>query len=202
MTEEQSKYLQLTKEQFIQKISDNMRMFGVSETVGRVLGIIYMNRGPMTLNQLAEASGMSKTRMSQIVREMIDLNIAEKVYDKNERKDLYDVEQDYYQTFIFLLSSTWRDVIHKGKLIEQKWAQNMEKAQNEKLTADDAEEVDTFIDEIQEWSAYYDWINRVIQFFESGEIFEHIPIRPENKEPSAIDRLTKQSTSKEEDDNE
>lgn len=39
-------------------------------TVGRVLGIIYMNRKPMTLTELSEAAGMSKTRMSQVVRDM------------------------------------------------------------------------------------------------------------------------------------
>lgn len=59
-----------------------MRTFGVSETIGRVLGVIYMNREPMTLDQLSEATGMSKMRMSQVVREMIELNIAEKVFKK------------------------------------------------------------------------------------------------------------------------
>lgn len=59
-----------------------MNAFGLSSTVGRVLGIIHMNRKPMTLEELSEATGMSKTRMSQVVREMLDLNIAEKVYEK------------------------------------------------------------------------------------------------------------------------
>ncbi len=62
-----------------------------------------MNRKPMTLNELSEATGMSKTRMSQVVREMTDANLAEKVFEKGVRKDLYDVERDYYQTFISCL---------------------------------------------------------------------------------------------------
>lgn len=47
------------------RIADNMETFGVSSTVGRLLGIIYMNREAMTLDSLAEETGMSKTRMSQ-----------------------------------------------------------------------------------------------------------------------------------------
>ena len=75
-----------------------------------MLGIIYMNRKPMTLNELSEATGMSKTRMSQVVREMTDANLAEKVFEKGVRKDLYDVERDYYQTFISLFTANWTTV--------------------------------------------------------------------------------------------
>ncbi len=97
-----------------------MNTYGISSTVGRVLGIIYMNRKPMTLNELSEETGMSKTRMSQVVREMLDLNIAEKVFEKGVRKDLYDVEQDYYQTFISLFTANWSKVVKKNRMIGKK----------------------------------------------------------------------------------
>ncbi|HLS71237.1 MAG TPA: hypothetical protein VK027_06220 [Chitinophagaceae bacterium] len=77
-----SNQLAQIEQKFIDKIADNMHTFGVSETVGRVLGTVYMNREPMTLEQLSEVTGMSKMRMSQVVREMIELNIAEKVFKK------------------------------------------------------------------------------------------------------------------------
>ena len=63
-----------------------MHTFGMPATVGRILGIIYMNRKPMTLTELSEATGMSKTRMSQAVREMLDVNLAEKVFEKASAK--------------------------------------------------------------------------------------------------------------------
>src|SRR6478752_4753699 len=100
-----SEFLQKIEEQYIEGIADNMRTYGVSATVGRVLGVIYTNRRPMTLEELSAETGMSKTRMSQVVREMIDLNIASKAYEKGVRKDLYNVETDYYQTFISLFTS-------------------------------------------------------------------------------------------------
>ena len=70
------------EEHLIERIAENMHTFGMPATLGRVLGIIYMNRKPMTLNELSEATGMSKTRMSQVVREMTDANLAEKVFEK------------------------------------------------------------------------------------------------------------------------
>ena len=74
----------------------------------------------MTLDELSEATGMGKTRMSQVVREMVDLNIAEKVFEKGIRKDLYNVEQDYYQTFISLFTSNWQKTIKKNRTFEKK----------------------------------------------------------------------------------
>lgn len=193
MEHKKTKHLSQVQDQFIEKIADNMRMFGVSTTVGRILGIIYMNRAPMTLDQLSEASGMSKTRMSQVVREMIDLNIAERVYEKDVRKDLYDVEQDYYQTFISLLSTNWRDAIHKSKLIEQRWAQNiMEAKREDSLDSENEEKIENFVEEIHAWSQYYDWISRLIDFLESGEVFKHVPKQFDTNEPSAIEAIDKQ----------
>jgi DNA-binding transcriptional regulator GbsR (MarR family) len=164
------------KTEFIEKITDNMHSFGVSTTVGRVLGIIYMARKPMTLDELSAETGMSKTRMSQVVREMIDLNIAERVFRKGVRKDLYQVEQDYYQTFVSLFTSTWHKAINKNKYFEQKLQAKLETLQHEKtLTAEQEMAVNEILAEIRDWMDYYDWIHRLIDFFESGDIFKYVP---------------------------
>lgn len=164
------------KTQFIEKIADNMNSFGVSTSVGRVLGIIYMKQSPMTLDELSDEIGMSKTRMSQIVREMIDVNIAERVFKKGVRKDLYQVEQDYYQTFVSLFVSTWQKAINKSKHFEQKLQSRLEDLQQESdLTDADEQAINEILVEIHEWMEYYDWIRRVTAFFESGEIFKYVP---------------------------
>ncbi|MFC3041185.1 GbsR/MarR family transcriptional regulator [Virgibacillus xinjiangensis] len=164
------------KTQFIEKITDNMQSFGVSTTVGRVLGIIYMERRPMTLDELSEETGMSKTRMSQVVREMIDLNIAERVFRKGVRKDLYEVEQDYYQTFVSLFTSTWNKAINKNAQFEQRLKGKIDAIENkENLPEEEEQLVNEILQEMHEWMSYYDWIKRLVAFFESGEIFNHVP---------------------------
>ncbi|WP_433958172.1 GbsR/MarR family transcriptional regulator [Cytobacillus horneckiae] len=168
--------LNQTEEFFIDKIAENMSTYGVSTTVGRVLGIIYMNRKPMTLNELSEATGMSKTRMSQAVREMLELNIAEKVFEKGVRRDLYNVEQDYYQTFVSLFTSNWQKAINKNKLFEKKVkTELLLLLEQETLSADDEQKVNDLLKEAKEWVEYYQWLARLVEFFESGEIFNHVP---------------------------
>jgi len=164
------------EEQFVDKIADNMHTYGVSTTVGRVLGIIYMNRKAMTLDELSKETGMSKTRMSQVVREMVDLNIAEKVFEKGIRKDLYNVEQDYYQTFISLFTSNWQKAINKNKLFEKKLSAELNKIRAEQEIDEVTEEkINMLLKETKEWLNYYQWLANLVEFFDSGEIFKHVP---------------------------
>ncbi|KAB2334565.1 GbsR/MarR family transcriptional regulator [Cytobacillus depressus] len=164
------------EDQFIEKIAENMHAYGVSSTVGRVLGIIYINRKPMTLDELSAETGMSKTRMSQVVREMVDLNIADKVFEKGVRKDLYNVEQDYYQTFISLFTSNWRKTINRNKSFEKKLSVELNDILENSVIDDETEQkINTLLKETKEWLDYYQWLSRLVEFFDSGEIFKHVP---------------------------
>ncbi|MCY1106415.1 transcriptional regulator [Niallia circulans] len=166
------------EEQFVDRIAENMRTYGVSTTVGRVLGIIYMNRKPMTLEALSDETGMSKTRMSQVVREMLSLNVAHKVFEKGVRKDLYDVEKDYYQTFISIFVANWQAVIAKnravGKRIQNEVKRFME-AEADNLSADEMEQLNHLLKETEQWLHYYKWLDDLVDFFESGDVFHHVP---------------------------
>jgi len=175
----QDELIENIKTQFIEKITDNMNAFGVTTTVGRVLGIIYMNREPMTLDELTVETGMSKTRMSQIVREMIDMHIAKRIFKKGVRKDLYQVQEDYYETFISLFTSTWQKAINRSRKFEQQVMKNIERLkQGSVLTKREEYAMNELIMELQKWTEYYDWIRRVNEFFESGDIFKHVPKQP------------------------
>lgn len=170
------------------RIADNMETFGVSSTVGRLLGIIYMNREAMTLDSLADETGMSKTRMSRVMRQMISFNIAEKEYVKGSRKDHYNVERDYAQTFISLFTSNWSEVVKRNTSLERRLREQIRHLETF-LTEDSSEEVKVRMERLQqeldEWNAYYNWINNLVAFFESGEIFNHVPIVTPNKKEEA-----------------
>ncbi|MCY8815189.1 GbsR/MarR family transcriptional regulator, partial [Bacillus atrophaeus] len=149
--------IEQAEDHLIDRIAENMHTFGMPSTVGRILGIIYMNRKPMTLNELSEETGMSKTRMSQVVREMLDVNIAEKVFEKGVRKDLYDVEQDYYQTFITLFSANWSKVVSKNKMMHKKLNRELLTALEGDLSPEAEVKINELLKELKEWLDYYNW---------------------------------------------
>lgn len=186
MNKTNSEQLDFIKEKFIEKTADNMSTFGVSTTVGRVLGIIYMNRAPMTLDQLSERTGMSKTRMSQVIREMIKHNIVEKVFQKGVRKDLYMVEDNYHQVFISLFTSNWREAINKSRVFEKRVSDELAKlGESSSLSDEEEENLDELKQEIQLWKDYYNWLYRLVEFLESGEVFKHVPIHDSSHSNSA-----------------
>ncbi|MFC3039366.1 GbsR/MarR family transcriptional regulator [Virgibacillus xinjiangensis] len=176
--------LQRAEDQISDRIADNMKTFGVSSTIGRLLGIIYLNRKPMTLDQLAEETGMSKTRMSQVMRQMIALNIAEKEFVKGSRKEHYRVENDYVQTFISLFTTNWREVVSKNSHLARKLQdqlRNVEQRYDGQFSETAQKKKEELEIELEEWTAYYDWISRLVDFFESGEVLKSVPIRPDGE---------------------
>lgn len=185
--------LQQAEDQISDRIADNMNTFGVSSTVGRLLGIIYLNRAPMTLDELAEKTGMSKTRMSQVIRQMIALNIAEKTYVKGSRKEHYSVENNYVQTFVSLFTTNWNEVVSKNSLLARRLQQTItqiERSQDESPSKEVKQKTQELEQELNDWITYYDWIRRLVDFFESGEILNHVPVNPHDE-----DSIRKQSDS-------
>ncbi|SDI22354.1 DNA-binding transcriptional regulator GbsR, MarR family [Alteribacillus persepolensis] len=182
--EDIQKELERAANQISDRIADNMKTFGVSSTVGRLLGIIYMNRAPMTLDELAEETGMSKTRMSQVMRQMISLNIAEKEFVKGSRKEHYNVESNYVQTFISLFTTNWREVVSKNSLLAKRLQDkiaHVEQVSKEDFTPETQAKMDDLKQELDDWIHYYDWIQRLVEVFESGKIFDLVPVEPPDK---------------------
>ncbi|GAK04438.1 betaine operon transcriptional regulator [Geomicrobium sp. JCM 19037] len=177
--------LQAAEDQITDRIADNMETFGVSSTVGRLLGIIYMNREAMTLDALAEETGMSKTRMSQVMRQMLALNIAEKEFVKGSRKEHYNVESDYAQTFISLFTTNWKEVVSRNMTLERRLRErvdHMKTSLSSETPVEIKDRVEALSEELDAWQAYYNWIDRLVYFFESGQIFDHVPLRDSQKE--------------------
>ncbi|MBY7144944.1 GbsR/MarR family transcriptional regulator [Virgibacillus sp. NKC19-3] len=175
--------LKEAEDQISDRIADNMSTFGVSSTIGRLLGIIYLNREPMTLDELAVKTGMSKTRMSQVMRQMMALNIADKKFVKGSRKEHYTVEDNYVQTFISLFTTNWKDVVSKNSLLAKRLQDKIAHIEQQNDGTSDKQvekKISELKQELDDWVAYYDWIDRLVDFFESGKVFDVVPVTQEN----------------------
>lgn len=174
------KELELARERVIDAISKNMNLYGVTESIGRLYGALYFQEGPLTLDEMKEELGMSKTSMSTSVRSLLELKMVGKVWKKGVRKDLYQAEPDWYQTFIDFFTIKWRAGISLN-------ISAMQKSLNEIQSLVDDERVETQvknqanidIEKLTSAIEYYEWLNRLVDSFESKEIFEFIPKKTE-----------------------
>lgn len=170
------KTLEQARERVIDAISQNMNLYGVTESVGRLYGALYFQQGPLTLDEMKEELGMSKTSMSTSVRSLVDLKMVGKVWRKGVRKDLYQAEPDWYQTFTDFFTVKWRAGIHINvSAMERSRADLQRLVEDEKVEDHLKHEAKIDIEKLTEALEYYDWLNRLVDSFESQEIFEFIP---------------------------
>lgn len=164
-----------TKEQFIQSIAKNMNLYGITPSIGRLYGALYFSEQPMTLDDMREALGMSKTSMSTGVRTLLDMKMVEPVFKRGIRKDLYRTEEDWYKSFSALFSRKWKKATETNieEMIETK--EELEKLYNKTESESLKEKIKVDYERLDYAKEYYDWLLRFVEVIETGKIYELVP---------------------------
>lgn len=175
--------LERARERVIEAIAQNMNLYGINPSIGRVYGMMFFHDEPMTLDDMKDELGMSKTSMSTSVRALLDLKMVDKVWKRGVRKDLYAVEGDWYQSFIDLFSIKWRTGISMNmNAIEKSLNELREISYTQGIDESLKETIKNDIEKLQYTLDYYDWLNRLVDKFESHEIFDFVPRTNNDKE--------------------
>lgn len=168
--------LERSRTRVIDAIAQNMNLYGVTPSIGRLYGLLFFSDEPMTLDKMKEELGMSKTSMSTSVRSLLDLNMVDRVWVKGVRKDLYSIEEDWYQSFFDFFSVKWRTGISVNITAIEKSLKELKELINNDDTSEKVKELaHTDILKLQDSIDYYDWLNRLVDSFETKEIFNFIP---------------------------
>ncbi|ACT03124.1 GbsR/MarR family transcriptional regulator [Paenibacillus sp. JDR-2] len=176
LTPEQSRSLHVSRQRVIDSIGKNMDLYGITLSIGHLYGYMYFQNDPITLDQMSQQMGMSKTSMSTGMRTLMDLKMIDKVWGKGSRKDFYEVVPDWYQNFTDFFSIKWRKAVESNMASLQKSLKEIHALQTSDPDNSTLQEI-TSVDEqkINEALNYYRWLHRLIDSFESGEIFDFIP---------------------------
>jgi DNA-binding transcriptional regulator GbsR (MarR family) len=176
LTLEQEQVVHKARKRVIEAVGNNMDLYGITQSTGHLYGLLFFQNKPMTLDEMGQAMEMSKTSMSTGVRTLVDLKMVNKVWEKGARKDLYEVELDWFQTFADFFALKWQ----KASEINLQ-ALRKSRLELSELSArySDNETLQTILKadlaKIDEAIRYYKWLNRLIEAFESGDIFQLVP---------------------------
>ncbi|MBU8907458.1 GbsR/MarR family transcriptional regulator [Desertibacillus haloalkaliphilus] len=163
------------RNRFISEIAQNMHLYGISQSVGRLYGTVFFAEKPMTLDQMSEALGMSKTSMSTGIRELSKSKMVERVWEKGVRKDLYQAEQDWYKSFSAVFINRWRKATELNKEAIQDTKQMLDELYDTTTDSHLQTHINRDLEKLDQAEAYYQWLDEVISLFESGEIFSIVP---------------------------
>jgi DNA-binding transcriptional regulator GbsR (MarR family) len=176
LTDEQRTKLNNTRRRVIESIGKNMDLYGITLSIGHLYGNMYFNQEPVTLDEMSETMGMSKTTMSTGMRTLHDLKMINKVWGKGSRKDLYEVEPDWHQNFADFFTIKWRKAVEQNMNVMHRSLKEIA-GMMEQYAEDEAfmELLRNDQTKIEEAQSYYRWLDRLIDTFESGEIYNFIP---------------------------
>lgn len=164
------------RKRVIEAIGKNMDLYGVTQSVGHLYGMLFFSEKPMTLDEMGKEMEMSKTSMSTGVRMLLDLKMVHKVWEKGARKDLYEVESDWHQTFTDYFGIEWRKAVEANVIALKRSAQELRLLQQTEEGDDKLKELlSRDLDKIEGALSYYDWLDRLIDTLDSGKIYELIP---------------------------
>jgi HTH-type transcriptional regulator, glycine betaine synthesis regulator len=178
LSAEHAKRIEKLRQRVIETIGNNMDLYGVTMSIGHMYGHMYFCSEPVTLDEMGQAMGMSKTSMSTGMRTLMDLKMVHKVWGKGSRKDLYVVEQDWHQTFVDSFSIRWRKSAEMNVLAIKKSLAELEKLKQEADEGGDESLLAVLQEDeikLKEAVKYYQWLNRLIDSLESGEIYDLVP---------------------------
>ncbi|MFE7084630.1 GbsR/MarR family transcriptional regulator, partial [Priestia megaterium] len=66
-------------------------------------------------------------------------------------------------------------VVSKNKMMHKKLNRELTAVLENGVPEEAEEKINELLKELKDWLDYYNWISRLIEFFESEEIFKHVP---------------------------
>lgn len=82
---------------FVEGISQLFYAWGLSKSMGTVFAYLYLTQGPTALDDIAKDLHMSKGNVSLNIREVERLGMVRKIWNKGDRRDFYEVEDNLWK---------------------------------------------------------------------------------------------------------
>jgi len=154
-------------------LADTMDSYGVTPSVGQIYATLYLNDGPMTLDELRDELGMSKGSMSLGVRKLIDEKIIHRMYRKGSRKNLFQAEMDFFQFFVSFFTRRWQREVNVNMQGIRKAQPRYQALIDDPDTPEDIrDEAQYKLNKITDSIKYYTFLEILVDKAHSGELFD------------------------------
>ncbi|UOF91643.1 transcriptional regulator [Fodinisporobacter ferrooxydans] len=176
---EQKERLTEYRNQVIEAIAQTMDLYGATTSSGRLYGILFFEDHPLTLDEMKERMGMSKSSMSYAVRALEKSKMVERISADHSRKDQFQAESNFFDAFrnffidklqfeIDVMTTAIQDVIPKLKEMILDWELDED---IRRLALQD-------LKKLHHAEEYYDWLQQFVEQLQSGEVFHYFKEKP------------------------
>jgi DNA-binding transcriptional regulator GbsR (MarR family) len=91
------------RQDFTEWLSHISRFWGFPKGMGAIFAVLYLSPNPLTLNEIVEATGLTKGAISTEVRTLARMGLVHRSSKLADRRDYYEAEDDFYKSIRSLL---------------------------------------------------------------------------------------------------
>jgi DNA-binding transcriptional regulator GbsR (MarR family) len=115
-----AKTIEDIRNDFLHIIGEKAEKFGFSRIAGQLEGLLLISNQPMSLDEMADRLEVSKGSVSTNIRFLERFKVVRKVYNKGDRKNLYEIRGSISEIETEVLSTIAKDEIERMKRIMEK----------------------------------------------------------------------------------
>ncbi|MFD2625053.1 choline uptake/conversion transcriptional regulator CudC [Salibacterium salarium] len=169
------------EKEVISAIAETMDLYGITPSIGRLYATMYFKQHPMTLDEMTDDLAMTKASMSTAVRNLQEIHIVRKTWQKGSRKDHFMAEKDFFNYFGRFFGGKWkREAELNLSAIKQAEYQLQEVIEDETIEENLMERAKQDLEQLQEYKKYCHWLQKLVRSIDSGEIFDFLPVDDSN----------------------
>ncbi|MGO4495181.1 GbsR/MarR family transcriptional regulator [Paenibacillus sp. 2RAB27] len=163
------------RQDIIDAIAETMDLYGATHSSGQLYGIMFFEDRPMTLDEMKIRMNMSKSNMSYAVRSLVESQMVKKLEEKQERKELYAAEVDFFLAFQnFFTLKLQREINVMTEAISKALPKLTELILDEHITDEERNFALQDLYKLRHGHTYYEWLQRFVDALKRGEYFNDI----------------------------
>lgn len=95
--------LEPIKNELVEGLSGISAFWGFPKGMGAIFALLYISRGPLSLDELVAQTGLTKGAISTNVRALARMGLIRPVTRLGDRKDYYEAETNFYRSIRSIL---------------------------------------------------------------------------------------------------
>ncbi|HEX2990265.1 MAG TPA: ArsR family transcriptional regulator [Anaerolineales bacterium] len=159
-----SQSLTKIKKDFTEGLSQISRFWGFPKGMGAIFGVLYLSSTPLSLDEIVEATGLTKGAISTEIRALARMGLVHRSSKLGDRKDYYEAEPDFYAAIRSIL----------------KERQNSEFDRAVRSVKDTLEALENNWIENDEWNFVYERVQALQDFFDALDSLTKAVVRLES----------------------
>ncbi|MCA0753504.1 transcriptional regulator [Paenibacillus sp. N4] len=164
------------RKNMIEAIADTMDLYGATHSSGQLYGIMFFENRPMTLDEMKTHMNMSKSNMSYAVRSLVESRMVNKLDEKQDRKELYAAETDFFRAFQHFFShKLQREIDVMTDAVDQAFPELTDLILEEHITDEERKLALQDLHKLRHAKKYYEWLQQFVDALRQGEFFKDDP---------------------------